>query len=83
MAGWFLLPPQRKERKEIMKNYIKVSVIDCNRDTFLYHYDEYVIGEERLPYGDSLFTVAATSEVYDEIKTLKEEGIEIVEEIVG
>ncbi len=66
-----------------MKNYFKVSVIDCNRDTFLYHYDEYVIGEERLPYGDSLFMVATEEEeVYNEIKNLKEEGIEIVEEIV-
>ena len=62
-----------------MKNKFRfnVSVIGCNADVFFNNYKKYVIDQYPSLYDNMIFALNAPQEIYDEIKGLTEEGIEI------
>ena len=60
------------------KRRFEVSVIGCNASVFYGNYKEYVIDQVPQVYDNMTFTLQAPQEVYDEIKELTEEGIEII-----
>ena len=60
------------------KRTFEVSVIGCNAATFYSNYEKYIIDQVPSYYDNMTFTLVAPQEIYDEIKGLAEEGIEII-----
>ena len=64
--------------RTMKKIKFEVSVIGCNAATFYGNYKDYVIDQVPSYYDNMTFTLNAPQNIYDEIKGLNEEGIEIV-----
>ena len=57
----------------------RVNVVGFNADTFIDNYSKYIKSEREVYYENVEFVLQAPQEIYDEINSLKEELIEILE----